>query len=189
VTDREEALETLNTVRALEDRTRSRLGAFWQLPGIWALISAGSLPFALQISGDRFIGALNSYWLGAIPAGGLLSYVVHRRRHVRTTPSMKSALITLAIVILTPVGAILLLSASLSTLNGTAGYSAAAAMTLVLAWIARNRETSILSAALFILAGASWTFTSYAPIVLTSVFAATYLGAALHQARHQPIPR
>jgi uncharacterized membrane protein len=189
VTDREEAVETLNTVRALEDRTRSRLGAFWQLPGIWALISVGSLPFARQISGERFIGALNSYWLGAIPAGALVSYVVHRRRHVRTTPSMKSALITLAVMILTPVGAILLLSASLSTLNGTAGYSAAAAITLVLAWIARNRETSIISAALFILAGASWTFTSYAPIVLTSVFAATYLGAALHEVRHQPIPR
>jgi hypothetical protein len=189
VTDREEALETLNAVQALEDRTRSRLVAFWQLPGIWALISVGSLPFALQISGDRFIGALNSYWLGAIPAGAVVSYLVYRRRQLRASPSMKSALIAIAVVILTPVGAILLLSASLSTLNGTAGYSAAAAMTLVLAWIARNRETSIISAALFILAGASWTFTSYAPIVLTSVFTATYLGAALHEARHQPISR
>ena len=188
--ERDEALSSLRSVEELARRTERRLTTFWRPAALWGLLALGSVPFA-ALPGPRFSfstwqalnRALNFYLIAALAVGVVGSIAMYRSRALKARPSVKTLLIALAILLLTPVGGIIVGGGLMSSAVGTGWYVAIAAATLVTGWITRNKPLAIVSLPLVVLAWSSMFFASHAPIVLSSLFAAGYLATAALERR------
>lgn len=190
--DRDEALGALRNVERLSKRTQDRLSSFWRPAALWGLLLLGSIPLA-ALPGptwsfktwEALNRALGYYLMAALAVGLFGTVALHRNRELRAKPKPSSAalIVALAILLLTPFGGFVLGGVFLSSAVGTGWYLAIAAVTLATGWAARNKPLTVVSIPLLLLAGASMFFASHAPIVLSTVFSAAYLGTAAFE-RH-----